>query len=94
MKKVLLPLLLNAALTYSVMGQAPAQINYQGVARNSVGNVLPNQNVSLRLTIHESSAAGPVVYQETRALKTNFFGMFTIAIGGSGASAQLVLSVL
>jgi hypothetical protein len=67
--------------------QAPAQINYQGVARNSVGSVLSEQNVALRLTIRESSSEGAVVYQETRKLRTNRFGLFTVAIGSSGATA-------
>ena len=27
--------------------QAPQQINYQGIARNSVGSVIANQNISM-----------------------------------------------
>ena len=74
MKKVVL-LLVNALFTVYLFGQAPAQINYQGVARNSVGNVLPNQSISLRISIHDGSALGATVYQETRFLKTNLFGL-------------------
>ena len=85
MKKAVL-LLVHVLFTVFVMAQAPGAINYQGVARNSVGNVLPNQEISLRLTIHDGSAAGPVIYQETRKMKTNLFGLFTIAIGSNGAS--------
>src|SRR5215207_6714121 len=72
-----------------VLGQAPGQINYQGVARNAVGNVLPNQDIKLRLSIRESSATGTVVYQETRSLKTNLFGMFNVAIGSPGATGVI-----
>ena len=85
MKKVFL-LFTHVFFTICLMGQAPALINYQGVARNSVGNVLPDQNINLRLTIRDSIATGKVVYQESRNLKTNYFGMFTVAIGSSGAS--------
>ncbi|HET9277424.1 MAG TPA: hypothetical protein VFN95_04545, partial [Flavitalea sp.] len=85
MKKLVL-LFIPSFLALTLMGQAPALINYQGVARNSVGNVLPEQNVRLRLTIHDSIASGKIVYQESRLLKTNYFGMFNVAIGSSGAS--------
>jgi hypothetical protein len=85
MKKIVL-LLLNAFLVVALFGQAPGQINYQGVARNAVGNVLPMQNITLRLTIRDGSAKGPALYQETRKLKTNHFGLFNVAIGSSGAT--------
>jgi hypothetical protein len=85
MKKPIL-LLVSAFIAVATMAQSPALINYQGVARNSVGNVLPNTNITLRLSIREGASNGIVVYQETRTLKTNFFGMFNVAIGGTGAS--------
>ena len=68
------------------MAQAPNLINYQGVARNSVGSVLPNKNITVRLSIRDIDPNGPVVYSETRTIRTNNFGMFTIAIGSSGAT--------
>jgi len=85
MKKILF-LFLSLIIILVTMGQAPAQINYQGVARNSVGNVLVNQPIALRLSIHDGSAAGTVVYRETRAVTTNYFGLFNVAIGGAGAT--------
>ena len=66
---------------------APGILNYQGVARNSVGNVLVNKNITLRLTIRDGSAAGPTVYSETRAVTTNPFGLFNVQLGSAGASA-------
>src|SRR5687768_18230008 len=85
MKKLVL-LFIHSFFLINLMGQAPALINYQGVARNSVGNVLPDQSIRLRLSIHDSTASGKIVYQESRTLKTNYFGMFTVAIGSTGAS--------
>ncbi len=85
MKKSLL-LLFSVFLTVVVLGQAPGLINYQGVARNVVGSAIPNQNIKLRLSVRNGSPTGTVLYQETRTLKTNYFGMFTVAIGGPGAS--------
>src|SRR5688572_6047652 len=80
---LLFPLLL---FTFVVFGQAPNLINYQGVARNSVGNVLPNKNISTRLTIRDGSATGNIVYSETRSVTTNKMGLFTIAIGSNGTT--------
>src|SRR4026209_1519316 len=83
MKKPLL--LLFIAISSFVFGQVPNQINYQGVARNSVGNVLPNRKIAIRLSIHDDSPAGTVLYKETRTITTNNFGLFNVAIGSAGA---------
>jgi hypothetical protein len=85
MKKLIF-LISNIFLTFFVFGQTPMQINYQGIARSSSGNTLTNQNISLRLSIHSGSSTGSILYQETRSLKTDRFGMFVIAIGSPGAT--------
>jgi hypothetical protein len=83
MKKLLLPLfILISSLVY---GQVPNQINYQAVARNSVGNVLPNKKITVRLSIRDVSGTGTVLYKETRTITTNNFGLFNVAIGSAGA---------
>jgi hypothetical protein len=84
MKKFLLMLLKMFAVVL-VQAQAPAEINYQGVARNPAGLALANQNISLRISIRNSSSTGTIEYQETRKVKTNGFGLFNIAIGSNGA---------
>ena len=88
MKKILsiLTVMLLAAVTAIGQTPSPGIFNYQGVARNSVGNVLVNQTITLRLTIHDGSAAGPTVYQESRATATNPFGLFNVQVGSAGAS--------
>lgn len=75
-------------ITYFIIGfvtetqaQAPQSFPYQAVARDVNGNLLSNQNVSLRLSILDGSDVGPVVYQETQAMLTNSFGLFTLNIG-------------
>jgi hypothetical protein len=85
MKKIII-LLAGIFMAVHLLGQAPHLINYQGIARNSSGNALADQNINLRLSIRSGSANGIIVYQETRSLKTNSFGMFVVAIGSSGAS--------
>src|SRR5438105_12367186 len=83
MKKNLLALvILFSSIAY---GQVPNQINYQGIARNSVGNVLPRKNISVRLSIHDGSEMGQIVYKELRNVTTSNFGLFNIAIGSPGA---------
>ena len=61
--------------------QAPLQIPYQAVARDNNGNLIAGQNIALRFTLHESSAAGPTVYQEVQHTATNEFGLFIVNIG-------------
>ena len=68
-------------LTLQLKAQSPASINYQGVARNISGFTLENSPIGLRITIHEGSASGTVVYQETQFPTTSQFGLFNIAIG-------------
>lgn len=55
--------------------QVPDAINYQTVVRDGNGEILANQNISLRFTIRQGSQSGTSVYQETHALSTNEFGL-------------------
>ena len=66
--------------------QVPQQFNYQGVARNAGGQPMTNQNIKLRLSIRDSIPGGTVLYGETRSLNTNQFGIFTVAVNGTGAT--------
>jgi hypothetical protein len=69
----------------TVFGQAPQQMNYQAVARDAAGNPLPNNTtVSVRFQIHDGTASGTVVFQETTTAITNKFGLITHAIGETG----------
>ena len=74
-------------LRFSSFAQAPNLLNYQGVARNSVGNPLPNQTMKLRLSIHNFLPSGAVVYSEIRQITTNLGGLFSVQIGSAGASS-------
>jgi len=71
----------------SAQAQAPSILNYQAVARNSVGTPLPNQTMQVRLSILNGSSTGSVVYSETRSVVTNAVGLFVIQIGSSGAAS-------
>jgi len=81
-------LLTKGILLLSILGiqfeanaQTPNAIPYQAVARNAGGNLLANQSVSVRFSVHNTSAAGIVVYKETHVAATNTLGLFTVLIG-------------
>jgi hypothetical protein len=86
MKKKLLQLCVALLFVTTAAAQAPGIFNYQGVARNSVGNALSNKSISLRITVKDGNATGPNVYTETRNVITNPFGLFSVQIGSAGAS--------
>ena len=62
--------------------QPPNKFSYQAVCRNSAGNIIAGQAVSLRLTIHDQLPAGTVLYKETHSVTTNNLGLVTLAVGG------------
>lgn len=86
MKRFLCILFVLQLVAMLTTGQAPNLMNYQGVARNSVGNVIANKAIKLRLSIRDGSAAGPVVYSETRSVTTNPVGLFNVQVGSGGAT--------
>jgi len=94
MRKVLLSFAAASLFAVSTWAQAPQSFNYQAVVRNNTGAVVANQAVSVRLTVHDGSSSGTTVYQETKSLTTNQFGLVTHAVGtgtqvGSGTFAGI-----
>ena len=65
----------------NLFAQTPQKFNYQAIARDSSGNLIANQNVSIRISILKDSANGTVVYMETFQMTTNMYGLVTINIG-------------
>ena len=84
MKKILLTLA-GFIVTLLAVAQSPNLLNYQGVARNAAGNVLPSQPIGLRLSILSGGPTGPASLQETRNVTTNAFGLFNVQVGSPGA---------
>ena len=81
-------IIITLLMSFSAFAQAPNLLNYQGVARNAVGNPLPNQTMKLRLSVHDLLPSGAVVYSEIRAITTNLGGLFSVQIGSAGASSS------
>ncbi len=82
MKKHILTFAFLMVTIVAALAQAPQKFNYQGVARNTSGTPLASTAIGLRLTIHDGSASGTTVYQETHAPTTNAFGLYNVAVGG------------
>ena len=60
---------------------APQAFKYQAVARDNRGNILPNQSITLRVSLHQNSATGPLLYQELHAANTDAYGQVGLEIG-------------
>jgi hypothetical protein len=80
MKKQIIFLVLAFTVSFT-MAQSPLKFNYQGVARNNSGTELKNQSLGLRMSLHQLSGSGTIVYQEKHTVSTNNFGLFTIKVG-------------
>ena len=89
MMKKLFTFLFSMLAMLLIWGQAPTQLNYQGIARKSNGKPIAEDMISLRLTIHDGSAGGAIVYRERRSVMTNAFGLFNVPIGGPGATSVI-----
>lgn len=83
--KTKLQIIFFAITMIFVMGQAMAQspdaFNYQAVARDAAGDILSNQPLGIRVSLHNGSSSGTVDYSETFTPTTNEFGLFTLSIG-------------
>nr|NQU94141.1 hypothetical protein [Bacteroidota bacterium] len=81
MKKLALTFvfLISALLIFA---QPPQAFNYQAIARNTDGNALPGQIITLKITIQEYPEYPPqTVYVETQSTFTDPMGLFSIAVG-------------
>jgi len=92
MKKLMLLVATMLTLGISSIGYAqqqsssvPHAFKYQAVARDSKGDVLPNQNVSFRISILQGTENGTTVYEETQSATTNQFGLANLSIGSGNS---------
>ncbi len=65
----------------SLFAQAPQKFSYQAVLRDAGGNLVTNQNVSVRISIVQENEYGASVYVETHSVTTNANGLVTIEVG-------------
>lgn len=67
--------------THLVSAQAPEKMSYQAIVRNATGQLLTNQNVSVRISVLQGSSAGTSVYSERVSGLTNANGLISLEIG-------------
>ncbi|TDH26626.1 hypothetical protein EXU57_11090 [Segetibacter sp. 3557_3] len=61
--------------------QIPQGMQYQAVARDLQGKILPNQDITLKINLVNDARTPNVYYSEVHTAKTNSLGLFTLVIG-------------
>ncbi len=85
MKRITLSLvMITFALT--ALAQTPQAFKYQAVVRNFMGEIISNEAVGIRISIHDVTVGGTIVYQETFSETTNQFGLVNLEIGNGTAT--------
>jgi len=79
--KKLPTIVLFSFLSVSLLSQIPQSFKYQAVVRDAAGEVLQNQAVGIQISIHDETAGGTIIYQETFTATTNDFGLVNLEIG-------------
>ena len=81
MKTTALYFLLVIVGILAANAQPPQAFKYQAVIRDNAGNIIANQTVGVRISIHNGNAGGTIVYQETFTPTTNQFGLISLDVG-------------
>jgi len=74
-------LLFAIVMGLNLQAQVPQGISYQTVIRDGNGNILPDTEHSIQLTIRSSAPDGDVVYAEIHDTISNAYGMVNLVIG-------------
>ena len=82
MKKKILGILALFVFTIQIFAQSPISFNYQAVIRDNSGELIVNQDISLKISILDESSTGTPVFVETHSSSsTNDYGIVNISIG-------------
>lgn len=74
------------ALPTLAFAQLDLGFNYQAILRDTQGEPLVSQNISLGFLIHESSVLGPIVLSDYHSTSTNEHGLVSAVIGMGNAA--------
>ncbi len=69
---------LQSVPTQNSAQSVPTKFAYQAVVRDPQGNLIPNRNIGIRVTILQETVQ---VYQELHSSRTNANGLFSLQIG-------------
>jgi hypothetical protein len=72
------------AMFASLTAQLPSGFNYQAIIRDASGNIISNENITLKLSILDNMDTN--VWTETHNVTTNQFGLVSLVVG-QGAPA-------
>ncbi len=79
--RLLIIIILSNSQIIKLSAQAPQSFPYQAVARNTSGNLLVSQPISIRMSVLDLTSTGSILYRETHAVTTNALGLFSVNIG-------------
>jgi hypothetical protein len=79
--KALFSAILMCIAIYGLKAQVPQAIKYQGIIRTNNGDLLSDSTFMVKISIHEGSFDGALVYEETHSATTNAFGSFGLNVG-------------
>tara|TARA_R110002012_G_scaffold312248_1_gene522542 strand:+ start:93305 stop:96313 length:3009 start_codon:yes stop_codon:yes gene_type:complete len=68
-------------ITASSFAQAPEQMSYQALIRDSSGDLVISQQVGMQISVLQGSTSGTAVYKETHTPTTNVNGLVSMQIG-------------
>ncbi|MBO4601827.1 MAG: hypothetical protein J5651_01540, partial [Salinivirgaceae bacterium] len=78
MRRVKNFLLAAATLLATTMTMAQSGFNYQAVIRDADGNLVADQNITIRISLMSGTTT---LYQEKLATTTNVYGVATVVVG-------------
>ena len=88
MKTLRLFIFVSCSLLGSITHQGFAQnnqtnkgINFQGIARDNNGYILPNKSINIKISIKTDTSSSKSEYQEITPITTSVLGLFTIVVG-------------
>jgi uncharacterized protein (TIGR02145 family) len=80
MKKITF-IILALLSSISMIAQTPIAFKYQAVAKDNMGLVLAEENISVQISILAESTTGTEVYKETHNVTTSTHGLFNLNVG-------------
>ena len=66
---------------FAQTAQTNKGINFQGIARDNNGYILPNKSINIRISIKADTLSSKSEYQEITPITTSVLGLFTIVVG-------------
>jgi hypothetical protein len=74
-------LLYFLTVTHILFAQAPEKMSYQAIIRSKTNNLVTNSNISLKVIVHQGSATGAKIFEESHFPSTNNNGLVSLEIG-------------